>query len=226
MQAREEATMGRMADLVRLIKTMREGGSPGDIGLLKIEIGGVKTPPDIAARLSAAGLEGFLPALSLDELRTLPDGTLGREYARLLDDNGYRPFFISEDLRPRALRHTYMMRYIATHDFIHVVTGFDTGYAGELGVLAATVAQGFAPGGAAQEWAARVLYPLRDFTHRREISHNRRLGHRIGAAAGDLLCFRYEDHLDRPVVDVRRGLSIPPPDAVGLCFPLLVPGTA
>lgn len=193
--------------MARILKTIRQGGSPADIALLKTEVGGVKTPADIAADLAAADLDGYLPELSLESLREYDDGTLGREYARFLDDNGLQPFKLSADLRERALKHTYMMRYIATHDLIHVVTGFDASYAGEMGVLAATVAQGFAPGGAMQEWSARVVYPVLTM-NRSRIVQARKDGIRIGEAASNLLCFRYEDHLDVSLAAVRESLNI------------------
>ncbi|MEM9189296.1 MAG: Coq4 family protein [Myxococcota bacterium] len=208
------------------MRTARSGGSPGDVGLLKAELFGVRTPPAIAERLSEASLDGYLPEPKLTDLRRMARGTLGREYAELLADNDLQPFFISSDLRPRALQHTYLMRYIATHDFIHLVTGFDTGWAGELGVLAATVEQGFAPGGTAQEWAARVYYPARDFANRKAIRRNRRLGHVLGRDANYLLTYRYEDNLERPLAVVRRELKLPSPEESGIAFPIRSQGVA
>jgi len=200
--------MGWWSDFKRLFRTLRSNGSPGDVGLLKAELFGAKPPTGVDQQLATAGLDGYLPELRLADLRRLDDGTLGREYARMLDANGYQPFHISADLRERALRQTYLMRYIATHDFIHVVTGFDTSYAGELGVLVATVEQGFAPGGGVQEWVARWFYPLRSWKTRRAIKAARAQGHLLGKKAKNLLVYRYEDAVARPLTEVRAELGL------------------
>ena len=198
--------MSRFQIARRLLRTIRSHGSPGDIALLKAELLRVRTPKAVAGRIDE--LAGYFPELDLSVLERLPDGTLGREYARLLRAGNYQPFRLSPDLRERADRHTFILRYIASHDFIHVVTGFDTSYAGELGLLAATVTQGFAPGGRLQEAMARVLYPLRDWRHRADIAASRARGHAIGRQAACLLLPRYEDRVGESVASIRAELGL------------------
>jgi ubiquinone biosynthesis protein Coq4 len=52
---------------------------------------------------------------------------------------------ISADVRERFRDNPYALRYTTTHDLHHVLTGFDTGLAGEAGVVAFNVGQGSAP---------------------------------------------------------------------------------
>lgn len=210
--------MSRIADVKRLVSTIRAHGSPADIALLEAEVFGVRPPKAVRGRLDE--LAGYFPELDLDALERLPDRTLGREYARLLRAGGYQPFHLGPDLRARAPGRTFVLRYMATHDFIHVLTGFDTSYAGEMGVLALTVAQGFAPGGRLQQLLASALYPLRDWRHRREIAANRRLGAAMGRRASCLLLPRYEARVAEPVADLRAELGLPDPARARLTSPL------
>ena len=50
---------------------------------------------------------------------------------------------ISQDLREEADSHLFALRYTVTHDIFHVLLGFDTSYAGEMGVFAFTIAQNY-----------------------------------------------------------------------------------
>ncbi len=207
-----------MIDLNKLLqfwKAFRDPDTPlGDMAILKAEAFGVEIPPGIQKRLEP--VRSFFPPLHRDTLRTLPTGTLGREVVRQLDDNGFQPFTVSENLRPRVLDHTYLVRYMISHDFIHVLTGFDTTDAGEIGVLAFTVAQGFAPKGAVQEAVARVVYPLRSPRQIKAIRHNRKLGHELGRNATFLLNIRFEDLFEERVVDLRKQFNIPEPAHSGI----------
>lgn len=179
----------------------------GDMAILKAQAFGVKVPPGVDARLEP--VRGYLPQLSLAALRELPPESLGRAVARQLDDNGFKLFSVSEAMRARVEEQTYILRYLATHDFIHVLTGFDTSLSGELGVLALTVEQGFAPAGVWQERIARVVYPLRSPSAWRELERCRVLGHQLGAQAEFMLAVRFEDHLEEPLSQVRRMVGLP-----------------
>jgi ubiquinone biosynthesis protein COQ4 len=78
--------------------------------------------------------------LNRDELRALPAGTLGRAYIDFMDGNGLNP----EDLpsRPAANEPDFVRAHLfETHDIWHVVTGFTTDLAGELGLQAFYLAQ-------------------------------------------------------------------------------------
>jgi ubiquinone biosynthesis protein COQ4 len=75
-----------------------------------------------------------------EELAKLPAGALGREYIDFMDRNGLRP----EDLptRPSNDAGEFVKAHLyETHDIWHVVTGFTTDLAGELGLQAFYLAQ-------------------------------------------------------------------------------------
>lgn len=136
---------------------------------------------------------------------------VGQAVAKQLDDNGFRLFGVSGAMRERVEERTSILRYLATHDFIHVLTGFDTSLCGELGGLAVTVEQGFAPAGAFQETMARVVYLLRAQSQYAAIRHHRELGHELGRRAEFLLEVRYEDYLEQPIEQVRELVGLPAP---------------
>jgi len=72
--------------------------------------------------------------------RRLPPGTLGRSYIDFMDKNGLR----AEDLphRPSPDEASWVRAHLfETHDIWHVVTGFATDEAGELGLQAFYLAQ-------------------------------------------------------------------------------------
>jgi len=101
------------------------------------------------------------PALFTDygALRALPDGTLGREYVRQLDECGIHPRELSrltdiayEDYEFSPV-HAYVRdRVREAHDLYHTLTGYGVDVAGEAGVLAFTLAQTGNKG-----WALLVL---------------------------------------------------------------------
>ncbi|NJN23330.1 MAG: hypothetical protein HC810_01565 [Acaryochloridaceae cyanobacterium RL_2_7] len=94
-------------------------------------------------RLRLQELAGYFPAVDLEALRQLPEGTLGHAYAQHMQENGIYPLVISPDLQAEAHQDPFALRYTATHDIFHVLLGFDTSYAGEMGVFAFTVAQNY-----------------------------------------------------------------------------------
>jgi ubiquinone biosynthesis protein COQ4 len=79
--------------------------------------------------------------VDLDALARLPDGTLGREYVRFLQDNGITPdvFKAPEGVDPRA---AFLVKRIRqTHDLWHVITGYAPDVRGEVLLQAFTYAQ-------------------------------------------------------------------------------------
>ena len=106
------------------------------------------------------------------------------------------------------VRSLIVLRYAATHDLHHVVTGFDTGLAGEAGVYAFTVAQGSSPGGHGMLLLVRLWYPLFSATQARRVGHHIRVGLGLGAAAKLVLEEPLESWFDQPLDDVRERLVI------------------
>ncbi len=143
-----------------------------------------------------------------DALRKLPDGTLGREYVRFLDDNGIgpEPFeALPDHIDPRAAY--VMLRMRQTHDLWHVLTGYAPDVRGEILLQAFTYAQVHAP-------SAFLLYfggalRQRMFLRRRDRAALDEALAR-GQATKLLVTFRWEDHWATPVSELRAMLGCPP----------------
>ena len=194
------------------LKTMYEAtraflrGDPiGDVAVMKIA----------ALRTTPAGLDEhlqhlrrFAPRLEMEAMERLPDGSLGREYARFLAANGLEHLAISESMLQRFAENPYAIRYTVTHDLHHLLTGFDTGLAGEVGVAAFTAAQGAGPISVTGMRRLRWLYALLSPSQARAIFHNVALGSEMGRKAKLVLAEPLESWLEQPLGAVRERLGI------------------
>jgi len=191
----------------------RSGAPLGDVVVMKVDA--YSLPPKSTLR-ALEKVRGYAPQQDLAALRALPDGTLGREYARHLDANGIEPLVISDAVKERFQNNPYALRYTTTHDLHHVLTGFDTGLAGEAGVVAFNVGQGSAPVGPAMLWVVRVVYALFSPTQIRRVWHNLRVGREMGRRAKLVIAEPIESHFAEPLARVRAELGIPNPRAAGV----------
>lgn len=201
-------------DQIKAIQRARRAGAPlGDIAVMKFAMLHDPSPAQEAA-LRGAGE----PCLDTDlaSLRALPDGTLGREYARHLDDNGLAPLAVSPEVRRRYADRPYALRFTTTHDLMHTATGFPTTPAGEIGLFAFMIGQGFAGGSLWRLWSSAAIYVLFMPLHARGVIHNARLGLAMGRRAKDLLAAPLQDWLAEPLAVVRRRLGVPEPAQAGI----------
>jgi ubiquinone biosynthesis protein COQ4 len=193
-------------------RAYRSGVPLGDVVVLKLDA--LHSPPvEVTRRLRALSDGDAAP--DLGALRRLADGTLGREYARFLDDNGIAPLVVSPALRERFRDDPYALRYTRTHDVHHVLAGFDTGLAGEAGVLAFNVGQNAAPIGRAMLWFVRVFYALVSPSQWRAVGNNVRVGLAMGRAAKLVIAEPLERWYGEPLAAVRAKLAIPDPARAG-----------
>ncbi|MCW5833843.1 MAG: hypothetical protein KIS78_15675 [Labilithrix sp.] len=144
--------------------------------------------------------------VDFDALRRLPDGTLGREYTRFLDDNGITPDAFQElpavdDERAAAI----ILRMRQTHDLWHVLTGYTPDVRGELLLQAFTYAQVRIP----SALVLVVFGTLRWMKLDRAYFAALREAYRRGAAASYLPTFRWEEHWETPVSELRAMLRCP-----------------
>jgi ubiquinone biosynthesis protein Coq4 len=189
-------------------------GAPlGDFAVLKLDA--FSAPPAATLR-RLEQVRDYAPTHDLVALRALPPETLGREYARFLDANSIEPLVISADVKERFRDNPYALRYTTTHDLHHVLTGFDTGLAGEAGAFAFSVGQGSAPAGGALIWLIRVLYAIISPSQAREVWHNVRVGLEMGRRAALLIAEPIESYFAEPLESVRTRLGIPDPRAAGV----------
>lgn len=198
-----------MATLKRFVKAIKDyytTGQTGDIAFLKFEILGMTANPDVVAQLH--NLAEDAPPIDLAALRQLPEGSLGYEYAQHMLSNGIQPLVISADLQAEAALHPFALRYTITHDIFHVLLGFDTSYAGEMGVAAFTIAQDYGGFLNAFQPVMTHLYPLIFRAQARQMRANSRRGKALGKRAGCLVAYQFEKNWARSIADVRAELGL------------------
>jgi ubiquinone biosynthesis protein COQ4 len=149
--------------------------------------------------------------LHLAELAALPKGSLGHAFGRHMIDAGLDPSAIptlpSNDEKEFMDAHLY-----ETHDIWHVMTGFGTDVAGELGLQAFYAAQ-FPARLAIAILSGGLLNTLVDpqgmaDADRRMDAITR--GWTMGRAAKPFFGYRWAESWQRPLVDVQRELGVVP----------------
>jgi ubiquinone biosynthesis protein Coq4 len=199
--------------MIETFRAYRAGAPLGDVVVLKLDA--LSRPPkSLAPKLER--VRGYAPKQDLAWLRTLAPGSLGSEYARFLDANGIEPLVVSPELKERFRENPYALRYTATHDLHHVLTGFDTGLAGEAGVAAFNVGQGSLAGGRALLWGPRLFWSLISPTQARRIWHDIRVGLELGRRAKLVIAEPIESWFEEPLAVVRARLGIPDPETAGV----------
>ncbi len=179
----------------------------GDFALLKADAFGAKAHPNLAPKLAA--VTGYYPEINVDQLLAYPSGTFGREYAEHLTKNRLKPFNVSPEFDAIAQRNVFALRYAVTHDIFHCLLGFDTSYAGEIGVLAFAAAQDYSPSLRVSLTLAQIFYPLLAPRQSGAIRANLAKGQALGKQAEFLLGYRFEDHWHEPISEVRLRLGLP-----------------
>jgi ubiquinone biosynthesis protein COQ4 len=150
-------------------------------------------------------------------LAALPRQTLGRAYLEFAESNGFpadglidaseRGFGAARDDLDETQRW-FFDRLNVMHDLWHVVTGYETDEAGELGLLAFTRGQGIASRGLALLIVAGALRA--PFSHGFAAQRYMVSAWRRGRSARCLMAQRWEELLGQPLRDVRSALCIAP----------------
>lgn len=86
----------------------------------------------------------LLPRYDLEEFLRLPQNSFGHQFAVHMRKHNYDPKFYEAEFSDDTSYSFY--RYGRIHDFLHIVTGFNTSIAGEVGVLSYSYAQSRGPG--------------------------------------------------------------------------------
>ncbi|MCA9705616.1 MAG: hypothetical protein KDK70_07205 [Myxococcales bacterium] len=195
-------------ELLREIRAaMKDPDRLGDVAAYKGELSGARARPEVEARLD--GVRGHYPPVDLEALQRLPDGTLGREYARFLSTNRLDPI-VPTDRVDRVLlaRNAFTVRYAVIHDMVHVLTGFDASWPGEVGVWAFVGGQFYSWGYRVAAVVALLVAPLRSPLRLREAWRSFWRGWAMGARARLLLAERLEDRFAQPLDEARRELGV------------------
>jgi len=141
-----------------------------------------------------------------DALERLPDGTLGREYARFLKDNGITPDAFEELPDVGDERIAYMMlRIRQTHDLWHVLTGYTPDIRGEVLLQMFSYAQLRAP----SAFLLALFGVLRYLGPTPSLLRDLRTAFRRGKATAFLPTFAWEDRWETPVAELRAELTCP-----------------
>lgn len=175
----------------------------GDVPALKSELAGTRARPAIEAMLD--GVRGYHPPLDLAALLAQRPGTFGHEYARFLQANGLHPITMTGRLDPALVaRNAFVVRYGIIHDMVHVLTGFDASWPGEVGVWAFVGEQNYSAAFRLNGWLALALALVRCPLQIGRAWACFQAGRALARKAPLLLTLRLEDHLHRDLADVRR----------------------
>lgn len=196
----------KWSQIRELSRMQREGRSIGDIAALKFSyLAGSKHAGNHRLHtLPTPSLE-----VDLARLRALPEGTVGRALAHQLDRNKLEPLVISDEMKARLADNPLALRYTTTHDLVHVLTGFPTTPAGEIGVFAFMIGQGFGSSRALL-WTSAAVYGLLMPLHVAGIVHNVRVGLRMARETPPMLEARLEDLMAVPLAEARERLGLRP----------------
>ncbi len=202
-----DPTMSR----IQLIREIRAAmGDPeriGDVPALKSELVGTRARPEVEAKL--ARVRGYNPTLDIDALAQQPAGTFGHEYARFLHVNGLRPIVMTDNLDPALVaRNAFVVRYGIVHDMVHVLTGFDASWPGEIGVWSFVGAQNYSLGFKLAALVALLVAPFRCPLQLGRAWRCFKRGRELGKRAPMLVTMRLEEELDRDLEEVRGELGL------------------
>ncbi|KAI9101060.1 ubiquinone biosynthesis protein Coq4 [Phlyctochytrium arcticum] len=148
-------------------------------------------------------------SMDLDRLRKLPDRTFGREYVRFLDGEGVSPDtrtpvkYIAND----ELAYV-MLRYRQVHDFWHTLTGLPTTIEAELALKWFEMIQTGFPVAALSAFVGGVRLSSAERDHLFQVWVPWAV--QCAGSCKYLLNIYYEEHLDRPLLEVQKDLGFIP----------------
>lgn len=201
--------MTRLQALGIFWRLYREGVYWGDAAVLKTEVMGGGFSPSESLRPALDALTDR-PDFSEIDFSGFAEGTLGQAYGQFMRLHGLKPLRFSGDYPELELKHRLVARYTALHDLFHVLTGYDTSWAGEAGVWSFVAGQGISP---AAERAARwvkVFYPFLSPWNTARIHAACAEGRRNGRGAESLILVDFAPLFPQPLQDVRKQLRVIP----------------
>ena len=150
--------------------------------------------------------------LNPDQFASLPTDSLGYRYYRHCRDNDLDPQFISSESEkvasefPATEDHRFIYnRYRDSHDFWHVLTGYGTDMAGEAGIIAWTYAQTRNKGYLLIFLLNALMCTRRG---RPDVFKTCWQGFLQGRRDRFMLAVDWNQHMDRPLDEVRRELGV------------------
>ncbi|MBE9004124.1 hypothetical protein IQ259_03540 [Fortiea sp. LEGE XX443] len=178
----------------------------GDFAILKSDLFGAEVNPELATKLKS--VVGYYPPINLEQLSQYPPGSFGREYADHMQANHLKPLNISPELDDVAKRNVFALRYVVTHDIFHVLLGFDTTCAGEIGVLAFAAEQNYSNALKISLWLAKFLYSIFAPWQIKAIFANLKRGKELGKTADCILAYRFEEYWSESIEELKKKLCL------------------
>lgn len=187
-------------DFIHILRLARSDAPVGDIAAYKLS---VFPAPDLEIPPSLLDFP-----VDTDSLRTSEKGTLGYEYAHFLDQNGLEHLEVSASMRATLRDAPYAIRFSITHDLHHLLAGFDTGVAGEVGVAAFNAGQGTGPFGPLRAKIQAFFVCLIAPFQAAAIWKNTKLGIAMGGDARCVMTTELSSLMSKPLSEVREKLRI------------------
>lgn len=144
----------------------------------------------------------------IERLRAMPEGSLGRAFGDFLHSRNLDPAALP--VRPANDEAEWLNAHLyETHDLWHVVTGFETDVAGELGLQAFYAAQltGKLPTVLLTIGLLNTFLYAHDDRGRRFDAIVR--GWQLGKQMRPLVGYRWAEAMERPLADVQADLGFP-----------------
>ena len=193
-----------------LIKALQSGfaGNSGDTAAYKAAALGTPAYGDLEQRLAA--LTRPLPEITLAELEIQSPGSFGHSLAQFLHNNHIQPLTLSPETRTHLQDASILaIRYPIFHDAFHVLLGFDTSLAGELGVWSFVAAQHYSPAydraAFVGRWFTRLVTPWQW----PRLKTYEQAGRILGEQAACLIAQPLEEYWGMPLQDVRQQFDLP-----------------
>lgn len=159
--------------------------------------------------MAALVRDNWRPApIDLDGLEQLPPGSLGHVYAQQLRSQGLSPDSLIDPAPITSPEQYVVHRLRETHDIVHVLTGFGTDGAGELGLQAFNLAQNRSALAVMLIFGG-MLKTLQDDEPLEPLLSALARGFELGLRAPCVIARRLEDGWDRPLADWQRELGLP-----------------
>lgn len=173
--------------------------------LATISLDYLKTQPGMAEVIQERYLA---PVPDVDALLSYPQDSLGYVFASHLKGNGFDPAFyrqiaVQDDITYITLRRSQ------THDIHHIITGFGTDLASEIGLQAFELAQMRSPLAIAllASGIVNTLSVPEQLDHTMACIHQ---GWQMGLKAKPLMAQKWETHWEKSVAQWRTELGIEP----------------
>ncbi|MCA9580301.1 MAG: hypothetical protein KC416_00825 [Myxococcales bacterium] len=146
----------------------------------------------------------------VENLEKLPDGTLGREFARFIQSNQLDPDFYVERREILEDEFVYVRkRCPQTHDIWHVVIGVGPEGLGEMKISAFYAAQIRSPFNTLYVGIGLFYVLFREPERIGDFFDAVTEGWILGKNAKPLLAMRWEEMWERSLVEIRRDLNLP-----------------